>query len=93
MILLVDSGGPDQTDDVRRLIWTFAVYIYMPEDMFLHGAAEFKHNCRLSFSYILLHVPYCIETEKALIFIRKMLISFLFFHGNLCCGYSLEAPH
>ena len=32
-----------------------------------------------------------IATNKAL-FIRKMLISFLFLHENICCGYSLEAP-
>ena len=25
------------------------------------------------------------------VFIRKMLISFLFLHENICCGYSLEA--
>ena len=34
-----------------------------------------------------------IETDKASFFIRKMLISFLFLHENICCGYSLEAPH
>ena len=25
--------------------------------------------------------------------IRKMLISFLFLHENICYGYSLEVPH
>ena len=30
--------------------------------------------------------------NKALFFIRKMLISFLFLHKNTRCGYSLEAP-
>ena len=34
-----------------------------------------------------------IATDMALFFIRKMLISFLFLHENICCGYSLEAPH
>ena len=33
-----------------------------------------------------------IATDKALFFIRKMLISFLFVNKNICCGYSLEAP-
>ena len=33
-----------------------------------------------------------IATDKALFFIRKMLISFLFLDENICCGYSLEAP-
>ena len=32
-----------------------------------------------------------IATDKAL-FIRKMLISFLFLHENICCGHPLEAP-
>ena len=26
-------------------------------------------------------------------FNRKILIFFLFLHKNICCGYSLEAPH
>ena len=34
----------------------------------------------------------CIATDKALFFIRKRLISFLFLDENICCGYSLEAP-
>ena len=33
-----------------------------------------------------------IATDKALYFIRKLLISFLFLRENICCGYSLEAP-
>ena len=33
-----------------------------------------------------------VATDKVLFFIRKMLISFLFLHENICCGYSLEAP-
>ena len=33
-----------------------------------------------------------IATDKALFFIRKMLVSFLFLNKNICCGYSLEAP-
>ena len=33
-----------------------------------------------------------IATDKALFFIRKMLISFLFLDENICCGHSLEAP-
>ena len=33
-----------------------------------------------------------IATDKALFFIRKMLISLLFLNKNICCGYSLEAP-
>ena len=33
-----------------------------------------------------------IATDRALFFIRKMLISFLLLHENICCGYSLEAP-
>ena len=33
-----------------------------------------------------------IATDKAIFFIRKMLISFLFLNKNICCGYSLEAP-
>ena len=24
---------------------------------------------------------------------KKVLIFFLFLHNNICCGYSLEAPH
>ena len=32
-----------------------------------------------------------IATDKALFFIRKMLI-FLFLNKNICCRYSLEAP-
>ena len=35
---------------------------------------------------------YYIATDKALFFIRKMLISFLFLDENICCGCSLEAP-
>ena len=30
--------------------------------------------------------------DKALFSSEKMLISFLFLHENICCGYSLEAP-
>ena len=37
MILIANSEGPDQTVQMRRLIWAFAVG-YMPEDMFSHGA-------------------------------------------------------
>ena len=33
-----------------------------------------------------------IATDKALFSSEKMLISFLFLHENICCGYSLEAP-
>ena len=33
-----------------------------------------------------------IATDKALFFIQKMLISFLFLNENICCRYSLEAP-
>ena len=33
-----------------------------------------------------------LSTDKALFFIRKMLISLLFVDENICCGYSLEAP-
>ena len=33
-----------------------------------------------------------IATDKAFFFHPKMLISFLFLHENICCGYSLEAP-
>ena len=33
-----------------------------------------------------------IATDKALFFIRKMLISFLFVHENKRSGYSLEVP-
>ena len=33
-----------------------------------------------------------IATDKAFFFIWKTLISFLFLHENICCGYSLEAP-
>ena len=36
--------------------------------------------------------PACIATDKALFFIQKMLISFLFLNKNICCGYTLEAP-
>ena len=32
-----------------------------------------------------------IATDKAIFVIRKMLISFLCLHENLCCGYPLEA--
>ena len=32
----------------------------------------------------------CIATDKVLFFIRKILISFLFLHENIYCGYSLE---
>ena len=33
-----------------------------------------------------------IVTDKALFSFQKMLISFLFLHKNIYCGYSLEAP-
>ena len=33
-----------------------------------------------------------IATDKALFSSEKMLVSFLFLHENICCGYSLEAP-
>ena len=33
-----------------------------------------------------------IATDKALFFIWKLLISFLFLNENICCGYSLEVP-
>ena len=32
-----------------------------------------------------------LSTDKALFFIRKMLITFLFLDETICCGYSLEA--
>ena len=32
------------------------------------------------------------SNRKGTFFIRKLLISFLFLHNNICCGYSLEAP-
>ena len=35
---------------------------------------------------------FLIATDKALFSIRKMVISFLFLHENICCGYSLEVP-
>ena len=34
-----------------------------------------------------------IATDKALFFIRKMLITFLFLDENRCWGFSLEVPH
>ena len=36
---------------------------------------------------------FSIATDKALFSSKKMLISFLFLHKNIGCGYSLEAPH
>ena len=39
MILLADSGGPDQTARKRSLIRAFAVRI--DKDTFSHGAAQF----------------------------------------------------
>ena len=33
-----------------------------------------------------------IATDRVLFFHPKMLISFLFLHKSICCGYSLEAP-
>ena len=41
-------------------------------------------------STYLLHIS--IATDRAIFFIRKMLISFLFLHENIHCGYSLEVP-
>ena len=40
-MILAESEGPDQTAQMRRLIWAFAVRIclHMPEDMFSHGEA------------------------------------------------------
>ena len=40
-----------------------------------------------------LNLGCCIATDKALFFIQKLLISFLFLNENICCEYSLEAPH
>ena len=43
---------------------------------------------------ILRWVKKCIDyiaTDMVIFFIRKMLISFLFLHENICCWYSLEA--
>ena len=38
MILLEDSGGPDQTAKMRRLIWAFTVHIFFKT--FLYGVAH-----------------------------------------------------
>ena len=38
MILLADSEGHDKTEQIRRLIWAYAVHI-CPK-MFLHGVAH-----------------------------------------------------
>ena len=37
-------------------------------------------------------LDFFIATDKALVFIQKMLISFLFLDENIHCGYPLEAP-
>ena len=34
-----------------------------------------------------------IAVDKALFFNQKVLLVFLFFYGNICCGYSVEVPH
>ena len=34
-----------------------------------------------------------IAPDMAIFFKRKVLVFFLFFHENISCGYSLEAPH
>ena len=36
--------------------------------------------------------PRHITFDKMLFFHPKVLIFFLFFHKNICCGYSLEVP-
>ena len=44
-----------------------------------------------------LNLNCCIALETYLkidaFFNLKILIFFLFLHENICCGYSLEAPH
>ena len=55
----------------------------------LHVLLKKKKKC---WRYWLEASCWGIATDKALFFIRKMLISFLFLHKNICCGYSLEAP-
>ena len=49
----------------------------------------FNHYLAVCLSY---QMGIVIATNKALFFIRKMLISFLFLNKIICCGYSLEAP-
>ena len=50
----------------------------------------------ISFDYVLIEnkCPCDINSYQQIrrFFIRKILISFLFLHENICCGYSLEAP-
>ena len=76
-----------QTD--LSLRWT-----HMSEGTFSHVVVyilfEKKKQCFILF--FSLRSPLSIATDKALFFIQKMLISFLFLHENICCGYSLEAP-
>ena len=50
-------------------------------------------SCCSGASYLLQAiVGMYIATDKALFSSEKMLISFLFLHENICCGYLLEAP-
>ena len=36
---------------------------------------------------------YIHDSKSDFFFNQKVLIVFLFLHGNICCGYSYEAPH
>ena len=40
-----------------------------------------------------LFMSYIAPDQRLFFFHRKVLIFFLFLHENICCGYSLEAPH
>ena len=66
------------------------VVVTILDDGIDHDHPDIKRN------YVSTHDLYIIvitiATDKARFSSEKMLISFLFLHENICCGYSLEAP-
>ena len=59
------------------------------------GIKSRQQRSRSDYTYMQADLDSCclIAPNKVLFLKLKLMIFFLFLHENICCGYSLEAPH